>query len=53
MPAITKKMISQFMSGLMLATVLSLFQPLSVMAGAAEGDLEGAKLSELLDQSGI
>ena len=40
-------------SALIVATALSLFQPLSAMAGAAEGDLEGAKLSQLLEQSGI
>jgi hypothetical protein len=40
-------------SALIVATALSLFQPLSAMAGAADGDLEGAKLSQLLEQSGI
>lgn len=45
--------ISKLLPGLMLAAALSLLQPLPAMAGAAEGDLEGAKLSALLDQSGI
>ncbi len=44
---------SKILSGLMLIAALSLSQPLSAMAGPAEGDLEGAKLSELLEQSGI
>lgn len=44
---------SNFVAGLMLAAAFSLLQPLSAMAGAAEGDLEGAKLIQLLDQSGI
>lgn len=44
---------SKILTGLMLVAALSLSQPLSAMAGAAEGDLEGAKLSELLEQSGI
>ncbi|MBB6262557.1 hypothetical protein FHS77_003135 [Paenochrobactrum gallinarii] len=43
----------KILSGLMLVAALSLSQPLSAKADAAEGDLEGAKLSELLDQSGI
>lgn len=44
---------SKILTGLMLVAALSLSQPLSAKAGPAEGDLEGAKLSELLQQSGI
>lgn len=43
----------KILSGLMLVAALSLSQPLSAKADAAEGDLESAKLSELLEQSGI
>lgn len=48
-----KKTAFKFASGLIVAATLNLFQPLSAMAGAAEGDLEGAKLNQLLEQSGI
>ncbi|RBO90972.1 hypothetical protein [Pseudochrobactrum asaccharolyticum] len=44
---------SKILTGLMLVAALSLSQPLSAKAGPAEGDLEGAKLSGLLQQSGI
>ena len=53
MSAINKKTAFKFASGLIVAAALNLFQPLSAMAGAAEGDLEGAKLNQLLEQSGI
>lgn len=47
------KITTKLLSVLMLTAALSLFQPLSAMAGAADGDLEGVKLNQLLDQAEI
>ncbi|NLY34075.1 MAG: hypothetical protein GX040_05090 [Alcaligenaceae bacterium] len=49
----SKPLTSLFRSEFILVAALSLSQPLSAIASEANGDLKGAKLRELLDQSGI
>lgn len=43
----------KFLPSLIMAAALVLFQPLPAIAGATDGDLEGAKLNQLLDQADI